>query len=428
MHQGLVIVATFVAGFPWLPNSMTASTSRPGDEVPKSVASAPPAQEDTTELHWYWKNGLRFETADKLYRFRLGGRIQFDAGWFSGDDLKDAGFSLDDGSEFRRARLYMSGELPGDFFFKAEYDFAGSISDADNRPEFTDVLVGKKNVVGSADLTAGHFKEPFGLERLIGANNLTFLERGLSDALVPKRNNGVMLSDTLGGEMGTWAVGGFRAGTDNAGFSSEDGGYAITARATVAPMYEEDGDRVVHLGAAYSRRDMEGARFRSRPEGHLVGNFVDTGTIDNDDIDLYGLELASVVGPFSAMAEYVQASMSGTTEADFSGWYVEASWFLTGEHRPYSRRNGTFGRVVPGTSAGSGGQGAWQLAARLSSLDLNDSGVAGGEMDDVTLGVNWYLNANTKIQLNYVLASVDDASIPVDDDASILMVRLHMDW
>ncbi len=425
-----VVLAVLPAFLPWSP----AADPNPGGDEPGSAPlataaePAPAAPPADNELNWYWKNGLRFESADKAYRFQFGGRIQFDAGWFSGDELEDAGLDLSDGSEFRRARLFVSGELPDGYFFKAEYDFAGSISDTDNRPAFNDVFLGKKDVFSSVDVTAGHFKEPFGLEQLTSSRFITFMERSVSDALVPSRNDGVMFSDTYGDDqLGTWALGGFRANTDNAGFSSDNGGYALTARATAAPVYAEEGAQVVHVGAAYSMRDADDARFRSRPEAHLLPNFIDTGTLANDDVDLVGLELAGVWGPFSAQAEYVMASADNGVDADFAGYYVEASWFLTGEHRNYDRSKGAFSRVSP-LAYGAEGNGAWQVAARFSSLDLDDGGVMGGQLDDITLGLNWYINPNTRVYFNYILANVDDESVPVDDDANIFMIRLQLDW
>jgi hypothetical protein len=42
------------------------------------------------------------------------------------------------------------------------------------------------------------------------------------------------------------------------------------------------------------------------------------------------------------------------------------------------------------------------MAARWSYIDLNSAGIAGGYMDEVTLGLNWYLNPFTLISFNYV--------------------------
>lgn len=407
----------------------------PGQPLPSLDAALAPetsgrlAQEppDNT-LIWTWKDGLRFETADKRYRFKMGGRVHFDSGWFSGDDLKDAGISLEDADGFRRARLNVSGEFADGNFFKAEYDFAGGIGSTDARPGLTDVYVGRKDVLPGTSLQVGHFKEPFSLEQLVGANYITFLERSLADTFVPARNNGVMASGTLGEEQATWAVGLFSADTDGAGNSSSDGGYAGTARLTWAPVYQQDGARVVHVGAAYSMRDEEGVQYKARPEARLLGTFLDTGTIDSDDVDLLGAEAACVVGPFSLQGEYIQASTSGNTEADLSGWYAEASWFLTGEHRVYKRSEGVFSRVTPRHPTTAGGHGAWQVAVRASNLDFTDSAVDAGELNNLMLGLNWHMNSNMRMMLNYGLADLDDPGVPVDDSASMLMLRLQADW
>ena len=47
------------------------------------------------------------------------------------------------------------------------------------------------------------------------------------------------------------------------------------------------------------------------------------------------------------------------------------------------------------------------VAARYSTANLSDSGLDGGQVDDVTLGLNWFLNPNMKVQTNYVYTTRD---------------------
>ena len=47
------------------------------------------------------------------------------------------------------------------------------------------------------------------------------------------------------------------------------------------------------------------------------------------------------------------------------------------------------------------------LIGRYSYLDLNDKGINGGIINEGTIGLNWFLNANSKIQFNYDLAYRD---------------------
>ena len=92
---------------------------------------------------------------------------------------------------------------------------------------------------------------------------------------------------------------------------------------------------------------------------------------------------------------------------------------LTGESRRYNPATGSFQNPRPKAPFSSeGGFGAWELAARYSRMNLNfEEGLAGtaavpgsvrgGEQYDLTLGVNWYLNPNFKVMMNYLLIDVD---------------------
>ena len=47
-------------------------------------------------------------------------------------------------------------------------------------------------------------------------------------------------------------------------------------------------------------------------------------------------------------------------------------------------------------------------------------------MTDTTLGVNWYLNPNTRVMFNYVHSEFEDGA--VDDSADMFMMRFQVDW
>lgn len=375
-----------------------------------------------TDFKAFWKEGLNFATQDGHFNLKVGGRIHNDWLWISEDkDLKANVGEQEDGTEFRRARLYISGLIYDNIEFEAEYDFAGG--DADFKDVYLGLLDGPLG-----NIRAGHFKEPFSLEELTSSNHITFLERALLNAFAPSRNTGVMLYGTAiaaSNPRMTWAVGVFRDTPDD-GDIRDDGGYNFTGRLTWLPWYQEDGTSFVHLGAGYSYRNPNDhtVRFNSRPEAHLADEFVGTASFSSDDVDLVGLEAACISGPLSIQGEYILADADVASSANFHGYYAQASYFLTGEHRNYKPSEGTFIRVKPNENFKyGGGSGAWELAFRYSGLDLDDNNISGGNLHDFTAGLNWYLNPNTRIMWNYMHANKDNIG-----NADMLMMRLQADF
>ena len=122
----------------------------------------------------------------------------------------------------------------------------------------------------------------------------------------------------------------------------------------------------------------------------------------------------------------------GGSDADLSGWYAYASWFVTGESRAYKDGKGVFSRVHPADNfTTDGGSGALELAVRVSNLDLNDTGagINGGELDDLTVGANWYLNPSTRVMLNWVTADISGGLLgDADADADAVQARFQVDF
>ena len=338
----------------------------------------------------------------------FGGRVQLDYALYD-DDVRDLG----DGGEVRRARLFAKGQLAENWSYKAQYDFAGG----DVTPK--DLYLAYTGLPGST-VTIGQFKQPLSLENLTSSKYLTFIERALPVALASDRRLGIGIE--RGGENFIFAASAYGQEVDEEGI---DEGLGAGARLALTPVRSES--NLVHLGIAGAWEEApdasETVRLRARPESHVTSvRLVDTGTLDGvDDLTRAGLEAAWVSGPFSLQGEYLGVDVSRTGAPDFSGdgWYVFGSWFLTGESRPY--KGGSFGRVKH-----RGDNGAWELALRYSTLDFTDAGVPGGDEDNLTLGVNYYVTSHLKFQGNYT--RVESTRDALSDDPNILQFRLAFDF
>ena len=410
------------------------------DKRLKALEETASEKKSGNELGWYWKDGIRVDSENSDFQLKFGGRVHLDSAFFDADsDLKSAfGEDFEDGSEFRRTRLSIGGKVYEDFDFKVQLDFAGGDS------EFKDVYMGVNTQAGK--LRIGQFKEPFSLDELTSSNNIQFMERALPVIFAPSRNTGLAYFNTLADEKMTFATGVFRNSDSFGDANDEEDEIAITGRITGLPWMNEEGDRYLHLGAAVSIReadkDESSFRYRQRPEAHLSPvRLVDTSSIDGwENTKLIGLESALVLGSFATQAEYmtVEASFDetlsgGIDEGNFSGWYVQGSYFLTGEHRSYKASSGIFDKVKPKANfkLGESGMGAWEIAARYSTLDLDDGAIDGGEMNDVSVALNWYLNPNMRIGLNYINSTIKNrmvGGVDLDDSVDVIQTRFQVTW
>ncbi|MGC3972433.1 MAG: porin [Pirellulales bacterium] len=366
-------------------------------------------------------------SSDSKPTFRISPELQLDNYFFAQSAASRATVGdMPDGAAFRRARVAVLGDYKITEY-RLEMDFAQP-----GRPTFLDVwgAVNELPVVGQ--LKIGNFFEPIGLERLTSNRFAPFMERNLPDQpFDPQRSPGAALQNTHSNNHGLWTLGVFRPRSDNWGSGvSDTGDWAVDGRLTWLPYYDEesDGRYYMHVGTAHSyRRTVDHQiSFRAEPEARVgaadpnVPFFVDTGTIIAGEYGLHEVEFACSMGSVYVQAEYFWTPVYqlGGPRLDFTGWYAQAGWFLTGEHRPFRRETATFDRVQPfneffrvRTRQGIGqGSGAWEVAIRLSQLDLTDENIGGGTLTDLTVGLNWYLTPYMRMTANYIHAFLDPAT------------------
>lgn len=361
-----------------------------------------------------FKQGMKSEGGDGAFKYQWFGMIQNDYNWFW-DDGDGYGDELNPEFGFRRIRLGANGQMYGNIKWWSELDFSNSSGDvrlADMWMELTNCSFGAIRV--------GHMKEPFGFDWQTSDKYNDFMERNFIYDIGPGRNLGAMLHGRCADDMVLYQVGVFRETNGNGADTSntKDGEYNFTARVSGRPIVEDDGKTWLHVGVAGSYRDFADDSYvgASRHGGSTLSNSGLTLAEDDDGL-LGGLELAYVAGPITLMGEY--ATLNLRSETDIYALSLEAAYWLTGETTAYDAGTGGFGRPMPKQNYGDGeGMGAWQVGLRFENLDQDSD-----DYDIWTLGVNWWLNPNTRVSFNAMNNRPDDA-----DNFTTLALRFQVDF
>ena len=306
-----------------------------------------------------WDNGPKMSTLDGQFALRIVGRIhldtvfsQVDPDTLDGPAPAGVGDGFDSATYFRRVRLGVVVDLGKHVDSTIVVDFADP-----SDPQFRDAFITLKNLkecisCWMPNIRFGQQYEPVGLETVTSDNWNTFIERASMTNLHPERSIGLQLFDSFWKDRATASAGIYSTDADDDvdGFAlwdedDSDGGWAATGRFSAVP-FAKDTCRFVHVGASASYRKPNEVRFRSRPGLGRGERVVDTMTItDLESYLLWNVELGISWGPFHAAGEYTSVSLDAPLLGDptFTAWYGQVGWFLTGESRGYSWKQGLWG-------------------------------------------------------------------------------------
>jgi phosphate-selective porin OprO and OprP len=405
-------------------------------EVEKQVAEA---TKDVPKISTKGKLELKDKDGNK---FRIGGRLQADTTIGLGDVNFEGSEGGNPVTEFRRARMYLSGVFQHDWKFKFQYDFAdqsAGATSAANTAGFKDAYIAYTGFKPAA-ITFGHHKTPLSLEELTSSKYITFIERS---QLV----NGIVVDTSGGRKYALSATGHFNdmftlSGAGYVGSANEDtaedAGHGFVGRLTFSPIHEKT--KMVHLGLGlgYDSRSDGGYNIDGEPEIHPGSDILETETGAFKQATTWVAEAAAIHGPWAIQAEYASAELSegtGLADIDADAWYVYGSYHFTGESRNYKWKKGSYSQTKVKNPLGKGGYGAWEAALRYTSGDFENTGTTvSSDADIITAGLNWYPINNVRFSGNYV--SVLDSSPAADtelagdldagskaDDASYFILR-----
>jgi phosphate-selective porin OprO and OprP len=374
------------------------------DELKAQVTKATPS----------WKGAPQFADEKSGFTFKVRGRLQFDGAYTSVPDNFTANRNLGFNARARRVRLGVEGTLPGEFGYKAEFDFANS------NISFGDAIFSYAPKNAPLTFQIGNQESLNGIEQMTSSRWSSFIERAqVNDAFINTRRLGLTLGVASKDGLLRLTGGAFVAHSIDA--SLDNDGYILATRGTYSPFALNG---FLHLGFNAQYRNFQSndngvasnsigapstnqvARYRARPFLQTTDvRFVDTGNFAAKSDLILGLEAYGIFKSLHIGGEAqiikVKAYNPGdvatgldafaggsvvtpTDDPTFFGGHFEIGYFLTGETRGY--KNGLFDRTKVLKPFDKGGTGAFQLIGRIDYLDLDSDRLKNGVTNNFATG------------------------------------------
>src|ERR1700686_2889814 len=404
-------------------------------------------------------------TADDQNCIAITSRVHFDGGGYDYHPNTPATMPqrLDDGVNLRRARIGVLGKFGGDWNYALIYDFGGSSDGFASTASVGGVPVGFlpggalsgvenaylsytgiKPLGGRLAIEGGVMDLPYTLDEASSSNDIPFMERASSGVIAQN----IAASDFRSTAGARWYTDTFWAGAYATGPTTG----AIHSASSVNPpgTTEQFGAFARVAGQIVSGKDYSlhiggDAEWLIQPPHNLIANtqtltlsdrpelridpttLVSTGALaDVSGAQVYSAEAAGTYGPLFFQGEYFWYNVDRNAFAPlpslkFQGGYAEAADVLTGETRLYNSASASYAGIKPANpfSLAGGGWGAWEIAGRFSTIDLNDqlaqaNGVAGGRQTVYTLALNWYVNGNVRFMFDYLHGTIGKQISPTN--------------
>lgn len=354
-------------------------------------------------------SGFSFRSADTNFVLKLRGYLQADSRWFFNDHV--AG-TANDTFLLRRVRPIFEGTVWDKYDFRVMLDFGSAVNSTANNNAYVQDAYFTARWLPEFQFLGGKMKEPVSLERLQSGANLLFVERGYTAQIAPSRDVGFVFQGDLFDAV-NYQVGAFNGVADggSADLESADDEKDVVARLFAHPFRKTEIEplKELGLGIAGTYGNREGAlRSFVSPGQQRIFAYASSAVADGDHWRL-APQGYWYWGTFGLYGEYIvskQDVVNGavTDQLEHTAWQIAASYVLTGEknswrgvapRRPFSLRDG--------------GWGAFEITGRVQQLDVDDdtfltfASATGNatEANSWGVGLNWHLNRNFKLQVNY---------------------------
>ena len=367
-------------------------------------------------------SGFQIRSADTNFVLKIRGYLQADSRWFIDDE--GAGSTANDTFLLRRVRPIFEGTVYDKFDYRLMLDFGSGVTANNANNAYVQDAYVNARLWPQLQIQAGKFKEPVGLERLQSGANLLFVERAYPTQLLPNRDVGLQLHGDVGNGLLNYAVGVFNGVADGGSgdIDRTDDEKDIAARVFAHPFKNADVEALQGLGvgvaATFGNQQGTPRSYTTPGQQNFFSYFSGTGTNAATVSDGTVWRLSpqfywywrslGILGEYAISSTEVARTGGGIARTEgrlqHTAWQVAASYFLTGE-------DNSFKAVAPlkPFTLGGDGWGAWEVAARVSQLKLDEDtfpifaseGTNAREALTYSVGLNWHLNRNVKLNLDY---------------------------
>jgi phosphate-selective porin OprO/OprP len=361
------------------------------------------------------KDGFIFRAPDTSYQLRIryeghfDGRVFFDSDTFT--TQRQPTFVV------RRARPIIEARLPGPFLFRIMTEFGnGKVDVSDGYVES-----GFNPAFG---FRIGKFKSPFSLDVLQSTSASPFLELSLASQLAPNRDIGLQLQGELGNGILSYTIGGFNGVADGASLDGDwNRSKDIAGRVFLQPFQKIGFLKNFGAGGALTFGNHQDKRDPKKWSSSTVPvsvnglksagqesffKYRDT-TYASGNQSRYSVQGYYFVGPFGLTGEYISSTLNvryRNTIKDLTntGWYASVNYAITGEPNSWKSI-----KPFRNFDLRTHQWGALEVALRVGQITIDkdafpvfaDSTKQAREAFEFTGGLNWHLNRNVKVLLDY---------------------------
>lgn len=406
------------------------------------------------------------------FELKIKGLVQADVRTF----LDNEAVVVSDTAQFRRIRPTFEGTFGKLVGFRLTPEFAGN--GTGEASSIVDAYIDLK-FNPAYTLRAGKVKGPIALERLQSGGGTALIERGFPTELASNRDLGIQFQGELFSSTLNYTLGYYNGAADgrDVAITDADNRKEIGARLFLEPFKNDPG---FLQGLGFGVGSSFGTKLQGSANAANANNFLpryrtpgqnqffayrtaastasataagSTGVYANGDHTRISPQLYFYRNSFGLLAEHISSEQDLAVSNTAAGpgavtdsaeslkntaYQVVASYVLTGE-------DASFRGVSKPTNAysiGAPGWGAFEVVARFGELEIDEAAFpifanptsAASKAESYAVGVNWYLNSNVKVALNYTNTSFEGGgggttTAPLDrEDEKTVFTRLQLSF